>query len=173
MTLFELTSDLRALDELLEERDGDITDPEVERAVTNWFAELSSNEGAKLDCYVGYIRTLEMEASAARAEAEQYEAKAKTREKRVAWLKDRVKLHLEQTHRAKVETATKRVIAIQPNGGMAPLLMADPLDPAALPDEYVRVKREPDREAIRRALADGAVLPFARLGEKGTHLRIR
>lgn len=39
---------------------------------------------------------------------------------------------------------------------------------AELPDDYVRVKREPDLTAIKTALKEGQSLPFARLGERQT-----
>jgi len=146
---------------------------EASEAFDEWFGELSKNEAAKLDGYVGLIKTLEMEAAAAKAEAEQYTMKARSRENRAKWLKERVKGYLEATGRTKVETATKRTIAIQANGGAVPVMLMDSIDPASIPDEFAVVRRTPNTEAIREYLAAGGQLPFASLGVRGTHLRIR
>lgn len=173
MTLFQLGDDIRALDDLIEELGGDVSDPQVEAAWLAMAEQLTTDEAAKLDGYVNYIRTLEMEAVAAKAEAEQYAMKARTRENRVKWIKERLKQHLEATGRTKAETATKRAIAIQANGGKPPLILVDNLDPATLPDHLVIIRRTPDTDAIRAALEAGEPLPFASLGCRGTHLRIR
>lgn len=172
-TLFDIGDDIRTLDSLLEEVGGELSDPRVEEAWAVMAAELAENEAAKLDGYVNWMRTLEMEAAAARAEAEQYEAKANSRENRIKWLKDRLKNHLEGTGRTKVETATRRVLSIQRNGGAEPVKLVDNLDPATLPDDLAIVKRSPDMDAIRKRLQAGFTLVFATLGERGTHLRIR
>jgi len=46
-------------------------------------------------------------------------------------------------------------------------------DEKKLPDEFVRVKREPDKKAIRAALKAGVDIPGARLGNAGETLQIR
>lgn len=171
-TLFEIGEDMRALLAIMDECDEELT-PDVDAALDQWFKELSNGEAAKLDGYVNLIKTLEMEATAAIAEAEQYEMKARVRKNRVARLKDRVKEHLEATGRKKVETATKRTIAIQANGGVIPVKIAEGTDPASIPDEFAIVTRAPNLDAIREKLKTGESLPFATLGERGTHLRIR
>lgn len=172
-SLFEIGEDLRALDALIEERGGEITGPDVWEAWEAWLNELAVNEAAKLDGCVNIIRQWEMEASAARAEADQYLAKARTRDNRIAWMKSNLKLHLESTGRKKVETATKRAISIQANGGNAPIVLVPELDPSKIPDELAIVRRTPDLEAIRKHLAEGGVLDFAVIGERGNHLRIK
>jgi hypothetical protein len=171
--LFHLTDDIRALDALIEELGGELGSPEVAAAWEAMVRELQQDEGVKLDSYVNWIRSLEMEASAAKAEAEQYAMKARVRENRISWLKANLKAHLEATGRAKVLTATKRTLAIQANGGNVPVIKADSIDPAAVPDDLVIIRREIDWEAVRKLLLEGATLPFASLGERGSHLRIR
>lgn len=170
-TLFNIGDDLRALADLMDECEE--LSPEVDAAITAWFNELSADEAAKLDGYVGLIRTWEMEAAAAYAEAEQYEAKARVRANRAARLKDRLKWYLESTGRKKVETATKRTIAIQANGGPVPVMLADSIDPSTIPDDLAIVRRTIDTEAVRQFLLAGGTLDFAALGFRGTHLRIR
>jgi hypothetical protein len=171
-TLWEIGDDIRALDDLLEELGGDVTDPQVAAAWAALAADLASDESRKLDGYVNWIRRLEMEAMAARAEADRYLQKARKRDNRIAWIKANLQAHLESTARARIETETHRVISIRGDGGAVPVKLSETLDPAALPDEFAVVRRTPDIEAIRAALADGRELPFATLGERGTHLRI-
>lgn len=172
-SLFALAEDVRALDALIEDLGGDVTDPQVRAAWEAMQRELGLNEGSKLDGYVNWLRQLEMEASAAREEAERYLAKARSRQNRIEWLKGNLKSYLQATGRMRVETSTRRVIAIQANGGNVPIIIDDNLDPSLIPDELAIVRRTPDMEAIRKRLANGERLEFARLGERGMHLRVR
>ena len=79
---------------------------------------------------------------------------------------------MELTHRAKLETATGRVLAIQKNGGKQPLVV-DWLPLEELPERFQKVTITEDREKIAEALAAGEELTFARLEPRGTHLRIK
>ncbi len=45
-------------------------------------------------------------------------------------------------------------------------------DPAAIPDDFVRVRREPDKTAIGSAIASGATVPGAELKNSMPSLRI-
>lgn len=171
-TLFEIGDDLIALDNLLDETGGELANPEVETAISTWFAELAQAESTKLAGYVGYIRQLDMEMEAAKQFAAHFTAKAKTRENRTRWLKDRMKDYLAQTNRTKVQTADGQTIAVQKNGGKAPI-EHDVVDPNELPDRFTKTIRQADNDAIRAALESGESLGFARLLPVGTHLRIR
>jgi len=167
--LHEITADLIDLNTILDDCGGEIP-PEAEGRLTAWMDALGAEEGRKLDGFVGWIKELEMQAAAARAEIEQWLMKARVREKRAAWLRDRLKAHLEATGRTRVETERGRVLAIQSNGGAVPVVVDESAD---LPTEYARVTVTPDVDAIRKALVAGKELPFARLGERGTHLRVK
>jgi len=172
-TLFDIGADLLALNDLFEEVGGELGSPETEAAFDAWAKTLVADEGKKLDGYCGLIRTLEGEAAVAKAEAEQYAMKARTRENRVKWLKDRMKQHLELTGRTKVQTATGRTVTIQANGGKLPLLITEGTDPTKIPTEFQRVKIEIDNEKVREHLEAGGPLEFAAIGPRGSHLRIR
>lgn len=172
-TLYEIDADLLALDSLLDEIGGDVSDPTVAAAIDAWYAELAYDEAKKLDGWVNWIRQMEMESAAARAEAEQYARRAQTRDRTIAWAKGVMKSRLEGSARTEVETATGRIISVQKNGGRVPVLLVDGLRVDDLPDQFVRVVREIDSEKVRAELEAGGVLTFARLGERGTQLRIR
>jgi hypothetical protein len=172
-TLFEIGSEMAALDALLDEVAGDVSDPAVDAAVTQWQAELAADEARKLDGYVNYLKQIEMEAAASRAEAEEYLARAKTREARAAFLKSRMVAHLFATGRTSAKTATGRTVAVQANGGKLPVLIDPGVDVDAVDPRFVATRREIDRDMVRESLEAGDVLPFARLGSKGSHLRVR
>ncbi len=169
--LFDIGEDLLAIDGLIDDLDGDISDPAVDAALGMWLNESETEEGVKLDGYAGYIRQLEHEADVAKAEAEEYRRRAQTRENRVAWLKARLIQHLQRTGRTKVATATGRTVAVQSNGGRRPVTFIELFDADSIPIEFT--KRVVDDEAIRAALEAGQELNFAHLGERGVHLRIK
>ncbi len=171
-TLFQIGEDLRALSDLLDERGGDVTEADVAAAVDAWFQEVGDAQAEKLDRYVNLIRRQEMHAAAAKAEAEQYAAISAARDNEARRLKDRLKLFLELTGQQKVQTATGRSIWVQPNGG-TPLVTDPAIDPASIPDDLAKVTRTFDRDKVIEALKGGRGIPFARFGERGTHLRIR
>lgn len=175
-TLFDIGGDyLSKLNALLEEAEytgGELT-PDAVSEIDRILADLQSDEGRKLDWHINDIRRLEAEAAAADAEVEEYRRRAQVRRNMVARKKKFLKDYLAYTQRIEATTASARKIAIHVNGGVQPLTLADPLDPAAIPDDLVIVRREPDKEAIRERLAAGEELSFARLEPRGTHLRIR
>lgn len=174
--LFAIAEDVIRFSDLLEEADGDLSKlGEFEAAVTAWMDSLGDEQAQKLDSYLNLMKTLAMEAAAARAEAEQFALKARYRETAEKRLRDRLKLFLEVTGQTKVQTASGRTIAIQKNGGKAPLVF----DPAVPVEEYAEkyaktvTTKTPNVEAIRADLEAGAELAFAKIGEVGSHLRIK
>ena len=64
-------------------------------------------------------------------------------------------------------------ISVANNGGKKPLILDRDLDLDELPPKLVKTTREADKQAIRQVLATGQELPFARLGDRGKHLRIK
>jgi hypothetical protein len=174
-TLFEIGAELEALEQLLDDVGGEVTDPQVNAVITEWFETIAADEGRKLDHYCGLIKRLEMEAMTAKAEAEEYRKRAEVRENRVKWLKLRMIQHLAATNRTKVQSASGRVVAVQSNGGQVPVRINYDLlpDTDTLPPQFVEIKKTLNAVAIREALERGESLPFARLEDRGTHLRIR
>lgn len=171
-TLFEVSEDMLALDALIEELEGDISNPQVEAAITTWMQEISTNEADKINGYCAYIARLSMEVAAAKEQAERYQKKARTRENRIAWLKDRLKKHLEITGRKKIETNINTV-AIQANGGKLPMIVDPAVQPERLEQRFQRVTISLDTDAVRKAVEAGEKLAFAQIGTRGTHLAIR
>ena len=166
--LYEITADLIRLNEILDECEGDLTKagPEIEI----YFAEIEGKEAQKLDNYVGLVKTLEMESIAARAEAEQYLAKAAARTRKAEYLLATLHGHMKATQRTKIRTAAGRVLSVVGNGGLLPVAIDEDIVPASLPERFQEISV--DKGAIREALQNGEKLPFARLLPRGTHLRI-
>lgn len=167
--LYEITADLIALDAVLDEFEGDLSKagPNVEA----WLTEVEGEEAAKLDGYVNLMKSLEMESAAARAEAEQFLCKAKARTDKFEYLKAMLAGHLRATGKSKVKTAGGRTLSIVGNGGHRPVIV-DVTDPMALQERFREVEVSISKEKIREALTEGEDLPFARFGDRGTHLRI-
>lgn len=168
-TLLNIAADFSALDSLLEELGGDISDPAVEQAIADWEAELGANLDAKVDGYCAYVRELELRAAARKEEEERIAKGRKTCEARAAWLKRRL---IEAMTAIGVKKAGRvRTASIAANGGALPLVFEVDPEPGDVPD-YERTIIELDHAKIRKALEDGVVLDWVRLGERGKHLRI-
>ena len=124
-------------------------------------------------------------AATSEAEAARMAALATTDANKAKRLKERLKLYLEEVGLAKYETARFK-LGIALTGGKLPLLLDEEYLPSDLPAEFQRVTIEVDSDALRRFLEAPHeypsnlmeseiqdVLAHVRLGERGTHLRIR
>jgi hypothetical protein len=168
-TLLEITEDLAALDDLLAEVGGDVSNPNVAEAIEDWMSELDSNLSTKADNYAALISELRLRAESRASEAERLARRAKADEASADFLQSRLLQAFEERGLRKVETE-RYTLSIVGNGGKAPLILD--LD---VPADWTRTvtKTEPDRERIRACLESGQALPFATLGERGRRLSIR
>jgi hypothetical protein len=200
-TLWVISEDLQALNDLLAEVDGDVTGEEAEAAIEKWFNELGEERDRKLDGYGALIKQFEAYAKARNEEAKRLSNMASVDANNAGRLKSRLKVFMEQHKTPKIETDRFK-FAIQNNGGTVPVILsADAeLHPEELPEKYRKVVFQPDMNAIRvdlerltalqqqalennldmsdedaRELDDLVhILPsLAELGTRGTHLRIR
>jgi hypothetical protein len=174
-TLFEIGADMEALDAVLEEVGGDITDDAAAQAIDEWLMENRDNLSQKLDGYAALIQQRNAMAAARMEEAKRLQALAVADTNAARWLAERLKLFFETYGLQKVETARYKV-ALQRNGGVLPLLLDDDLTPSDVPEDFVievPATQRIDTGAIRAALERGEALEFARLGERGTQIRIR
>ena len=177
-TLFDITDDMRALDDLLFECGGDISDAEAEKVVDAWFAELSENFETKVDNYAALIRTMECRATARLAEIDRLDKLFKADQRAAQSLKARLMIALQQRNLKKVETPRFRV-SVAGNGGKQPIDVDPQVDVDQVYEEtpaLVRVipeQRVIDKDAVRYALEFGSPLTWACLRERGTHLSIR
>lgn len=128
-------------------------------------AYLASSAEQKFESYCKLIRSLDRESDALRAERDDLYAKLKARENAAQRLKDRLAMFMQASGQAKLPAGVFSISTQQSQS-------VDVLDVDALPEQYRRVKVEPDKTAIKEALKSGAQVPGAQLVES-THVRIR
>lgn len=171
-TLLEIGQDMAALDELLDEIGGDLTDPAVEQYIDGWFAECYGAESQKLDSYASLITEIEARAAVRKAEAARLSDKARRDQASADFLKERLKRYFIERGYKKKET-DRYTLTLANNGGKLPLILD--VEPEDLPAHFQRTKVvvSADQDAIRHALDAGEVLEFARYGERGQSMRIK
>ena len=170
-TLWDIDADMAALDDLVEENEGDIT--ACESIVDAWFAENQGNLVAKVDGYAAFIGELNARAEARKEEADRLAHRARIDAALRDYLKGRLKDFFSARGMKKLETKRYK-LTVAGNGGKLPLLLNDAAknEPEKLPEAFRKVSYSPNSEAIRAELEAGKPLEFATLGERGTHLRI-
>lgn len=166
-SLYDIGEDLLALESILLESGGDITEEEQERILDQWLFDVQGEEADKVDRYVAWHQELNGRAKVRKAEAERLLALERADSNLAERLKERLLEHMKRTHTAKY-TTRRFSIAIAGNGGKKPLIITAPDE---VPLIYCDV--EPSNAKLRDALESGEQLSYAMLGERGTHLRIR
>jgi len=163
----ELNQIKEAFDKLVE----DGIEADYIAALDTYLGNLKEERDAKLDAYAKFMAKREMYMDGRRKEAARITALADADERAITRAKERLKFMFEQENWAKVETAYHK-FSICKNGGKTPVII-DPVDIDKVPDDYKKVETTVNTGAVREALEAGKELEFARLGERGTHLRIK
>lgn len=173
MTLFEISDELAAIEELLTENDGDISDAAGE-TLEAWFDQLGEARDQKIDNYCRLIATIANRASARAEEVARLDNLIETDQTAIARLKTALHSFMLEQGVTKLETPLHK-LTIAKNGGKAPLVIPDAWreDPASAPEQYHRAVIHLDTELIRADLAGGEEIPGCAIGERGTHLRIK
>lgn len=169
-TLLEIEDDVKALDALLNDCQGDVSDPKVQAAVDQWFAENEASLQAKVDGYAALIQEKKLLAEMRKQEAKRMADKANRDAAAAEFLAGRLKGVMERLGLSKIESK-RFTVSVQGNGGKQPLDVHVGVD--QLPEWAVRTKIEPNNEAIRERLEAGETLEFANLQPRGTRLAIR
>lgn len=175
-TLFEIGEDGEALDDLLTELEGDISDPKIAEAIDGWLSEIQDARSEKFERYAALIRKRRASAQWRREESVRIEALAVTDDKIADQLETRLIEFMVRTNLKKVETPRYK-IWWQNNGGSAPLKTTNGLRPDGVPENYqktvTKTTTDFDNKAIRAALESGMKLGWAWLGERGRSLQIK
>ena len=167
MSLYAITTEMQTiLDAVL---DGGIDSVEAQDALNEHLTGLDVALDSKAESYAGFIRELEMRAESRGKEASRIRALAAADDALATRLKEGLKAAMEQTGKLKIETPRFK-LSIAGNGGKQSLEVDDP---SALDPIFVRIVREPDKDAIRAALDSGAEIAGCRLLPRGSSLRIR
>lgn len=167
-SLLALNSDMHALEEIIGESGGELTDESL-RVIQDWIGDLKAETNNKADAYLGLVREFELRADAVRAEAKRLAERATVSENAAKNLRARLQWFMEQNGIKSIDTGRFRV-SVSANGGAAPLVIDDE---GAIPENYYDHPPVLNRAAVRAALEGGIEIPGVRIGERGTSLRIR
>ncbi len=164
MNLYELTANYLALQQMIE-------DPEADMQMINDTMEaIDGDIEDKADGYAKVIKNMEASIVAIKAEQDRLTARKNLLDLGIKTLKKNLEASMIATGKRKFKTDLFS-FSIQKNGGKAPVIL-DVADTSELPDELVRIKEEPDMEAIRNMLDQGEC-KYAHYGERGEGLRIK
>jgi len=161
---------MTALQDILFELGGDVTDEEAAAAIDAWLTEADIPLKQKLDGYGAVIRERELKAAARKSEADRLAALASTDSNTVKRLKERLRWFFEAEGIDKIET-DRFQFALAANGGKAPIILHVPAE--LLPEWAKRITVTADTEALRGEIESGGTVEGVELGERGRHLRIR
>lgn len=163
-TLYALSSDYAELLDLA-------TDPDADpQAITDTLEGVELQIKDKVDGYAVVYTELEDRVEAIKKEIKRLTDMKKACEK----AKERMESYAEKSllqAGVKEFSSDLHKIKISKNGGALPLL----IDEADVPEEYLKTEivQKVDRDKIAEELKIGVVLPFARYGERGTHVKIK
>lgn len=165
MYLYELAEDILQLQEMLESDEFDAD------AVRDTLEGVTGEFDDKLENCCKIIKNFEGDITALSSEIDRLSKKKKTLENRITSIKKYMFDMMKLTGKEKVKGSLFN-ISIQKNGGKQPIIL-DVDDTSKLPDDLVRIKEEPDLEAIRSLLEKGEGKEYAHFGERGESLRIK
>ena len=165
MNLYELTDAYLQLQELME-------DPDVDaQVIADTMEGIEGELEIKAENYAKVIRNMEGSIIAIDHEQDKLAAKKAILKGNVKRLKDNLQASMIATGKRKFKTDLFS-FNIQKNGGKAPVIL-DVKDTSELPDDLVRIKEEPDLDAIRQLIEKEGTCKYAHLGERGESLRIK
>ena len=166
--LLEITDDLQALDDLLEDVGGDITG--CEDYVDRLMSELDSEMSTKVDNYAAFITSLKARSEIRKKEADRLSKRAKVDAESAKWLGLKLKHELERRGIKTLDTDRYKVGVVK-NGGKQPLDIHG--TPTGDYMKEVPATWVVDKDRIREALEAGKELDFAILMDRGTRISIR
>lgn len=160
MTLYELTDDYLRLLEFAEDPD---CDPEVLKDTMDGITGAIED---KADGYAKVIKELDARAEALAKEADRLSSRKKTIEGNIKRMKEHLTLAMVATDKRKFKTNLFS-FSVQRN---QPSVKFD-VPETEIPDDYMRIKKEPDKTSIKKAIEAGEV-SWAHL-EESEGVRIR
>lgn len=156
------------LDAILEQTGGEVT-PEVD-ALCDRLLCLDDQTADKFDRYGHVIADMTLKASGYKERAKALSAAAAVLENSAERMKQCLKEFMERHDMKRFDGEWYRFM-VQANGGKVPLIIDD-VDPESVLGMYQKRTVDFDRQYIRELLEAGQQVSFARLGERGTNLRI-
>ena len=142
---------------------------EDEQAYRDTLEGLQGELDDKVSQWARCIKNLEGERDAIKAEGDRLTKRAKSIDNEVKHMKDTLLMYLKAAGVSKAGDAVIKASIVK-NGGQAPLEID--LIPVDLPEDFQKITIDADKEAIRAALEGGQQLEWARIGERGEHVKI-
>lgn len=172
-SLYKIGEDMSALDELLEELGGDVSDEAIDAAIQEWLEENQSNLAVKTDNIVIYVKELQARAKSKKEMAKEYAQSAKFDERKAERMKKRLMDFMQERGIPKLQ-GNLHTVAIQQNGGKEPVILDEEIPIEEVPEEYlIQPPKVINKEALYNALVAGVKLKFAKLGARGFHPRLK
>lgn len=171
-TLYQISQELRALEQLLYETGGEITDAEAEAALDSWFLEIGKDRDTKLDNYASLIKETEHWMAIRKQEADRMYERAKVDEALANRLRKRLREVWELHKWGVIQTPHFRLNLVN-NGGKQGVELLDGLTPESLPERFTRTETKINSDEVRAALEAGEELGFAKLRPRGKRVDIR
>ena len=142
---------------------------EDEQAYRDTLEGLQGELDDKVSQWARCIKNLEGERDAIKAEGDRLTKRARSIDNEVKHMKDTLLMYLKAAGVTKAGDAVIKASIVK-NGGQAPLEID--LIPVDLPEDFQKITIDADKEAIRAALEGGQQLEWARIGERGEHVKI-
>jgi len=162
MTLYDIKGEYLRLYELA-------TDEEDPQAFLDTLESLNADLAEKSAGYVSVIKQLDMESDECDKVIEAFKRKKEVRQNNIKRMKEALLGAMDIAGLMEIQ-AGNYTLKIAKNGGKAPLEIPDE---SLVPERFMKIKYEPDKELIRKTIEDGTDLPFAEIKERGRHLTIK
>lgn len=169
MRLYEIATDYRRLQDLLDSAE---TPAEMRQTIIDTLESLSGDFEDKAENMAALIAEYKATAEGCAAEIQRLNEKKLRAENAIESIKKYLMAEMQFTGIKKVNAGTWN-ITIAKNGGKAPIVWDDDIEPEDLPEKYRSISYKIDTAAVRDALEAGEALDFAKLGERGESLRIK
>ena len=162
MTLYDITKDIEAIDELLsQEKELTIEEQQI---IINYLNENDENLDTKLEGYVKYIRSLEAYEKSIKDEIDYLQKKKKVNSNKIDNIKKSLKYFLDMMN-LKSRKAGVFELKIQKNPASLKII-------GEVTNDYKIIKEEINNSLIKDDLKNGVVLDFAIL-EQSESLRTK
>lgn len=165
-SLYHLTAEYQALEQLAEEPGADEGDLDV---ISKWLQEVDSKLETKLEGCVAWAKSQELYAAMAKQEATRLNELARVRLARVQRLKAAVHFIFTVGKMKKIDTKLGPV-RLTANGGVAPVLIKDESKIDTWPSDTWKTTKEPIKDALRKRLENGEAIEGVELGARGTRI---
>lgn len=177
-SLFEIGQELKTLQQQLEDElintGGDVTEGTEGANIEQAIAGIEWKQKEKVDAYVGLIRNIQADAARVDEAIALLQRRGQILYNQVERLKNCAKLAMQAQGIEKVTGIVHGGMRIQLNAA-TPLELLE-IDAEKWPAKFVRIKKEINKTLVADTLkkVDGAaeIAGFAKLGERGTHLRV-